>query len=293
MKPIMLNQERTEAFFEYARKRYSIMISKNAGVPKPWTNDTILQQYRFCNVFREDDKVTRWFKDAVRSPNRAHRNVVFAAVLFRMINCIPTGEILAYHDLFMDWDEEKAHMVLKDQKPLIGGAYMITTPYGFSKLDGIIEVMRPVWERRKEVSDYAVRCCSMEKLVEYLSQFHYIGPFRAYEMACDLQYTDWFDPHDTMTWANPGPGAARGIDRLMNGRLIDLYRNRKSDQNYLIAVMRELLFRAQQVDYWPGHWPAWDMRTVEHTLCEFDKYSRALTGEGKPKQNYKGTENVK
>jgi hypothetical protein len=51
-----------------------------------------------------------------------------------------------------------------------------------------------------------------------------------------------------------------------------------------------LLSYSQRVVYWPGHWPAWDMRTVEHTLCEFDKYQRALSGDGKPKQNYPGTE---
>ena len=33
--------------------------------------------------------------------------------------------------------------------------------------------------------------------------------------------------------------------------------------------------------------PAWDMRTVEHTLCEFDKYERVRTGEGRPRQVFR------
>jgi hypothetical protein len=35
------------------------------------------------------------------------------------------------------------------------------------------------------------------------------------------------------------------------------------------------------------HWPAWEMREVEHTLCEFDKYERARLGEGKPRGVYR------
>jgi hypothetical protein len=281
-------EERIEAFFTYARERYRIMVAKNVGMEKPWTKDPILQKYRFCNIFREDDKVTVWFRDNVRNPMRDDPNVVFACVLFRMINCIPTGEVLLKHDLFKAWDEKKARKVCGNLKPLVGAAYMITTPVGLDKLDGIMEVVRPVSDNLFKVSAAVSLAPTMKSLVEYLSTFHYIGPFRAYEMACDLQYTDWFHPTDTMTWANTGPGAARGIDRIINGRLCDLFHNRKSDQELLVNVMRELLFRAGQVSYWPGHWPRWDLRTVEHTLCEFDKYQRALTGDGKPKQNYPG-----
>lgn len=280
-----------QAFFEYARERYSIMLAKNAGKPKPWTQDPILLKYRFCNIFREDDAVTVWFRNNVRSPMRDDPKVVFACVLFRMINCIPTGKVMLEHDLFRNWDETKARKVLGHLRPLVGAAYMITTPVGFDKLDGVMEVVRPVWEQRPWQPDMIRNeITTMQELVEYLSQYHYIGPFRAYEMACDLQYTNWFNPTDTLTWANTGPGAARGIDRIVNGRLVSLYRNRKSDQDILVECMRGLLSRSKQVDYWPGNWPAWDMRTVEHTLCEFDKYQRALLGDGKPKQNYPGTE---
>jgi hypothetical protein len=286
-----MRTDQIEAFFAYARERYTIMQRKNGNQAKPWTEDPILLKYRFCNIFREDDKVTVWFRQNVRNPMRDDPRVVFACVLFRMINCIPTGKVMLQHDLFRSWDEKKARKVLGNLRPLVGAAYMITTPVGFDKLDGIMEVVRPVWTYQTLVA-HTIRdgCTTMQDLVEYLSQYNYIGGFRAYEMACDLQYTNWFNPTDTMTWANTGPGAARGIDRIVNGRLVDLYHNRKSDQPLLVQCMRDLLSYSQRVDYWPGHWPAWDMRTVEHTLCEFDKYQRALSGDGKPKQNYKGTE---
>ena len=35
-----------------------------------------------------------------------------------------------------------------------------------------------------------------------------------------------------------------------------------------------------------GHMPPLEMREVEHTLCEFDKYERVRNGEGKPRSIY-------
>jgi hypothetical protein len=39
---------------------------------------------------------------------------------------------------------------------------------------------------------------------------------------------------------------------------------------------------------WPTEWSDWEMRDVEHTLCEYDKYLRCQSGQGKTKQKYEG-----
>lgn len=43
---------------DFAHERLSIWQKKISGSPIPYTNDPILQKYRFCNVFREFDKQT-------------------------------------------------------------------------------------------------------------------------------------------------------------------------------------------------------------------------------------------
>ena len=47
------------AFFAFCRERESIRARREQGRPAPWTNDPILAQGRFLNVFREDDRGTR------------------------------------------------------------------------------------------------------------------------------------------------------------------------------------------------------------------------------------------
>ena len=86
-----------------------------------------------------------------------------------------------------------------------------------------------------------------------------------------------------MTWANPGPGAKRGLNRI-HGRPVD--KHLKNDIN--ISEMQVLLELSQEWLY--PQVPSLEMRDIEHTLCEFDKYERVRKGEGKPRSIYKRRE---
>jgi hypothetical protein len=274
-------------FFQYAQERYNILLCRRSPLcPKPpWTADPILQQYRFCNVFREDDKVTEWLRQHFRSFLRNDPRVIPGVVTFRFFNRIESGKILLEHELLWDWKPEVVREVFKGVKPIVGAAYIIKTPNGKNKLEGIIEILDNVWKAFHDgvLVDTVQSISTMEDLVSYLSTFPFIGKFTAYEIACDLQYTDFFKPLDAMEWANPGPGAQRGLQRLCYGKL-----GPKLFDSVMLSMMQALLRESCKVANWPGHWPSWDMRTVEHTLCEFDKYERARLGEGTPKQRFEG-----
>lgn len=44
----------------FIRERERVRQAKERGDPFPWTTDSIISGNRFCNVRREDDRVTRW-----------------------------------------------------------------------------------------------------------------------------------------------------------------------------------------------------------------------------------------
>lgn len=283
---------RVWAFFNYAIERYEIFLAKKAGAPKPWTGDRILQEYRFCNVFREDDKVTVWFREHLREPYRTHPDIVFATIAFRLFNKPETAALLCgrnpSENLFLDWSTVEARKRLTGVKPLVSAAYMCPTEPGMNKLEGCLEILRRLWMIRVWLSEQVTACTTMQALVEYLSTLYYMGRFRSYEVACDLQYTDAFSPTDTLTWANPGPGATRGLRRLLYGS-VEQPAGQKLTLQAQVDAMALLLDGSQDwKSCWSRRWPSWDMRTVEHTLCEFDKYERVRLGEGKPKQRYQG-----
>ena len=60
----------------------------------PWTRDPILQEFKFCQVYREDDRTTRWFREHIREPLRNKPEVLMATVIFRFFNLIETGHTL-------------------------------------------------------------------------------------------------------------------------------------------------------------------------------------------------------
>lgn len=295
-----------ERFFAFARERHQIYLNRSSGKHWPWTEDPILREYRFTNVFRELDKTTVWFRENVRDRLRDSHRVLFATVAFRWFNRIETGRVLNQHDLLTDWDASKAKEVLKDLPVIVTGAFIVRSPDGMTKLDGIIHCIQMFWNERDEWEGYLLPLAekglgftTLQGLTTRLIEYPMMGKFMAYEVATDMRFTKWFDnAPDIMNWANPGPGARRGMQRL-NGNDNPKERSRpkggsngiavkkvRQEEEKLVEFMRKLLRKSKRPEYWPADWPKWEMREVEHTLCEFDKYERVRLGQGTPRGKY-------
>jgi hypothetical protein len=304
-------------FFQYAAKRQNILHLRRDGLPRPWTDDYALQTFSFCNVFREDDKVTIWFRKNVRE-RVSSEHLLIATAVFRWFNRISTGVALFLQpalngttawERFIDQDYDvallrAAIMSYCGAGPYTTGAYIINSPNGMDKLTGVLHCIgRFAHEKRAfpaegvgDVSWWEVTqmlqvsgdVIGLEDVWSWLRGYEGLGDFMAYELVTDLNHTPLMDrAPDRMTWANPGPGAMRGLNRL-HGR--DLYWRKKGGgaKEHFIQEMRDLLEQSRHYENWPTDWPQWDMRTVEHTLCEYDKYTRVQTGEGKPRNLYRG-----
>jgi len=86
---------------------------------------------------------------------------------------------------------------------------------------------------------------------------------------------------DIKTWANAGPGAMRGLNRIF-GRDLDW---KSSKHNWNEDMLG--LFKCRN-QYLPDDIAeAIEMREIEHSLCEFDKYERVRLGQGTPRGRYK------
>lgn len=79
----------TKAFFAYATERYMIRIRRERGDPRPWTDDKVLQAYRFCNVFREHDTTTKWIRERI-TPDAYGDRLLGAMIIARWFNRIET-----------------------------------------------------------------------------------------------------------------------------------------------------------------------------------------------------------
>jgi len=84
-----------------------------------------------------------------------------------------------------------------------------------------------------------------------------------------------------MRWANTGPGAKRGIGRIFFGD-----KKAKVTDSDCLNFMCKLLEKSGKKT--GKHVPKLELRDIEHSLCETDKYLRALHGDGRPKALYRG-----
>lgn len=275
-------------FFAYARARQEIMIRRACGESPPWTRDPVLSKYRFCNVFREDDRTTVWFREHVRE-KLTEEQQLFAAVTFRWFNRVTTGEVLVQHRLLEEWDSSLARSVLCNLHPLVTGAFVVKTPNGMSKLNGLVWCIEHVWARREELLAELTRHRPSGRALRaahtLLRTLPFLGSFMAYEVVTDLRHTSLLDEaSDIQTWAAMGPGAARGLARLLGLPLKHWNYTSPVAQEEMLAHARELLELSRDRRFWPEDWRQWEMRDIEHSLCEWDKFERARLGEGRPKQ---------
>jgi len=298
-------EEELRRYCYWQTERESIRIKKEEhGLPAPWTDDPILQDFKFCQVFREDDRTTRWFREYIRAPLGHDPSVLMATVIFRWFNFIDTGRTLIKHDLHLKWNRKKAIEEITKQDKWVTGSYIIKTPNGMDKVTGVAECISHMWgDRWAIVNKILTQNMNLKETWKMLKDYPYMGPFMAYEVVTDLRHTYLLEnANDKLTWANAGPGAMRGLNRLTgrelgfskrshdwNGEMNALFSKvTEAGLNDDIRDLRRYL-RTDKAPYAPLHRSSmkYEMREIEGGLCEFDKYSRMVKGEGRTRSVYK------
>ena len=248
----------------------------------PWTEDPILKEFKFCQVFREDDRTTRWFRTYMREPLRNSPDVFMATIAFRFFNLIETGRTLLDNNLHIEWDRPKAIEEIKKNPKWITGAYIVKSPNRMDKVTGVTECVSHLWDDRENIIKQLESFTTLEEAWKFLMQYPYIGPFVSYEMVTDLRHTYLLEnATDICTWGNPGPGAMRGLNRL-TGRPLEFCRRSWDWHSEMLDLYD---WCSQKLDLSKLNYP-FEMREVEGGLCEFDKYSRILKGQGRTRSVY-------
>jgi hypothetical protein len=282
--------------WDWITERHRIFLKKTAGQPPPWTDDPVLRNFSFCNVFRELDKVTIWIRKNWREPYADNENLWIAMCLARQINWPDTLAEIGFPE--HTYDPEAIQRTLEARRARKGpddrnekvytGAYMISAPSGEFKGMGKPEytaqvVVGEVWRQREDFYDRFIRVKeqpTMQAMHAWLKQFRGWGDFMSYEVITDLRHTRYLrNAPDINTWAVAGPGAIRGLNRL-HGRDY----KRMISQEQACDEMRELLelSRTQLPDFVPSL----ELREIEHSLCETDKWLRVKLGQGRLRSKY-------
>tara|TARA_E500000318_G_scaffold105907_1_gene113351 strand:+ start:195 stop:1043 length:849 start_codon:yes stop_codon:yes gene_type:complete len=272
-----INLKRVQDFNAFMIERHNMFIKKEINnEPYPWSEDSILTEYSFCNVYRELDRVTIWIRENWREPYADHPNLPFAMAVARQINWPDTLEEIGFPE---EWRPQHVKNIMQDRmarkEKVYTGAYMLTGTLGGTKVEQTVDkILTPLY------ANFPCDFSSLENCWKSFLPYAGFSDFMSYEVVTDLRHTKWLcKAPDIMVWANPGPGAMRGLNRIF-GRPLDS----KQKKPLFIQEMRDLLALLNNEPL------PLEMRDIEHCLCEFDKYERARLGQGKPRAKYKPRE---
>ena len=293
---------------KYMRKRHQVYLDRKAGKPGPWSDDPILAVGRFCNVFRELDTVTIWVRKNIRESYPDQKHLWFMLAIARYINWPPTLQLLIEEGAWPSMQSFKPsdmtrvlEAFARTGSKVYTGAYMIRAEsdpnkewYSWTKHRYIAEiVLGRLWEKRHRFMDLLAKPgVTLERTWAMFQAPEFVGwgPFMAYEVVTDLRHTRYLrNAPDIYTWANAGPGAIRGLNRLY-GRDLKAHPPAAQTNNEMLMLMDELnglVPKVLSLSAVFGTSPrTFEMRDIEHSLCEFDKMERVRLGEGKMRSKY-------
>lgn len=280
-----------DALRHWVREREAVRVRKESGAPAPWTDDPIIAKYRFCNVRREDDRVTIWVREHIREPFADHPNLWFMLANARWINWPETlGDLIEDEDAWPTGERFNAEdfmRVLRGRehfkRKVFTGAYTINAPStkGASKIDYVANtVLGEPWKSRDKFARFLDGTNGVPSLRDAhaaLTKFQGWGAFMSYQVVVDWRFTRYLrNAPDIATWAAAGPGTIRGLNRIA-GRRVD----HPLEQWKALHEMRALYAVIQEETG-----VAMDFSDVPNILCETDKYCRVMYEEGAPRALY-------
>lgn len=281
-----------QAFFHFMNEREHIRQRKAAGEPWPWTQDKILQTYKFTNVKRLHDRTTQWVLLNWYAPRRDNplNEILFNCALFRYFGTSEFAAAIGWQPIGQ-WDRGGAERVRKIAKERLArkervftGAYVITNQGISDHKENVVidHFLTPFAVRVSFLANIARTTKRWRRVAEEMRQLKGFGGtgFMTKEVLQDAMLTPVLeDCVDRNSWCPAGPGARRGLNRV-HGRLVDQSLNEEK----ALEEMKELL-RVASVHV-GSHMPPLELHDIQFQLCEFDKYERVRLGEGRPRSTY-------
>ncbi len=220
----VIRQQIFDLYWYFASERQAIFERRLAGTAGPWTDDVILQQYKFCNVFRAADRVSQYmirqviYNDQPSTPE----DKLFQIVAFRTFSKESTWEsakdYLGHYPTLQDLANDEFTKALEYAKEQNGGlytgAFILCANNAYrqpAKHLNHVELFRHMF-LTDNLAEQLLAAPSLEAIYHLLHKYPLMGDFMSYQTAIDLAYSDLI-PFDENDFVKAGPGSLRGVKK--------------------------------------------------------------------------------
>ena len=273
-------QEIYDLYWYFAYERQNIFLKKKQGLPAPWTDDPILREYKFCNSYRVNDRVSQYLLKNViyNGQTYSSEDMLFRIILFKLFNKESTWELLLqnFGDITLKtFDLKKYSKILTkaidNNISIYNDAYIscATKAFGYNhKHDNHLALLNKMFIDDK-IQNQIIKCQTMENAFNILKSYPLIGNFMAYQLVTDINYSNivnWSEHEFTVA----GPGAIRGIKKCFKNK-------GKMTNEDIIKYMynhQDEEFKRLHLDFQRiGNRPL-QLIDCQNIFCELDKYLR-------------------
>lgn len=223
--PPIPRQRIYDLYWYFASERQQVFEKRLAGQPAPWTDDPILQKYKFCNVFRATDRVSQYMiRDVCYHPEDCSpEDRLFQIVAFRLFSKIETWEAVCSNlgrsptieDLISGAFTRALEYANEQNGGLYTNAFILCATNAYDqprKYLTHVELLRDMFVNH-QLAMQLLEATSLKEIYILLHTFPLMGDFMSYQIAIDLNYSALinFSEND---FTQPGPGAIRGLKKV-------------------------------------------------------------------------------
>jgi hypothetical protein len=214
-----------ELYWKFAYERQRAFEARVRGDKGPWTDDPILQEYKFCNVYRAADRVSQYMiRDVCYNPEQSTpEDRLFQIVAFRIFSNIATwdsiraflGRAPIINDLTSGTFEQAVEQAKEQNGKLYTNAFILcaTDAYGRRRKHlNHIELFKDMFVNQK-LGQNILTATSLKEVYDLLHTFPLMGDFMSYQTAIDINYSNLVNFSEN-EFTKAGPGALRGIKKV-------------------------------------------------------------------------------
>lgn len=214
-----------DLYWYFAAERQKIFERRTLGQPSPWTDDVILQHFKFCNVFRASDRVSQYMIKSICYHNEpcSNNDRLFQIVSFRLFSKIETwvavheylGRFPLLNDL-ADGSFTKAleHAIAKNGR-IYTNAFILCANNAYGQPKKYLnhaELLRDMF-LNNNLGQRLQEAPSLQAIFELIIRYPLMGNFMSYQIAIDLNYSSIIDFNEN-DFTIAGPGALRGLQKV-------------------------------------------------------------------------------
>jgi len=286
-----------DTYWKFAVKRNEVFHRRLTDSYGPWTDDPVIRDHRFTNVFRASDRVSQFLIQLQYQHDLDDQNIFFQTLLFKIFNKIETfnylekhlGHISSQTFFIKDYDDLLTYR-MASKYTIYSAAYIMPSAgrtFGYKyKHTNHLALLRQMLDDELFVKITDAK--SLEEVYKMLLSYPSLGTFLAFQYAIDLNYSRILN-FSEMDFVVAGPGAKNGIYKCFDSLgdysyedIIKLMADEQTDECDRLGLIPPTLVgrHLQLID-------------CQNLFCEVDKYLRvtnpdlnAASGKSRIKQKF-------